>query len=106
MRMYVKTYNEIEGWHYWADAPAAVDFLRYPHRHVFHIITEFEVTDADREIEIFLKQWEIDNYLSEKYGGHFMGMSCEMIAAEILNKFGAVRCEVNEDGKGGAIVVR
>ena len=106
MKMFVKTYNEIEGWHYWEDAPAAVDFLRYPHRHIFHIITEFEVTDADREIEILMKQWEIAHYLEKKYDSNFFDMSCEMIAAEIFEHFGAVRCEVTEDGKGGAIVVR
>ena len=106
MKIFVKTYNEIEGWHYWDNAPIKVDFLRYLHRHIFHIITEFEVSGADREIEIIMKQWEIEKYLKEKYDGMFMEMSCEMIAAEILEHFGAVRCEVNEDGKGGAIVVR
>lgn len=110
MKIFVKTYNEIKGFHYWENAPAPVEFLKNRHRHIFHIITEFEVDGTDREIEILMQERKIENYLFNKYGkaGHceFDGRSCEMIAKEILESFGAVKCEVNEDGKGGAVVVR
>lgn len=110
MNIYVKTYNEIKGLHCWKDAPQPVAFLRYPHLHVFHIITEFEVRDEDREIEILMKEKEIEDYLIKKYYKNgfcdFGGMSCEMIANEILRQFRANYCEVLEDGKGGAVVVR
>lgn len=111
MKTYVKTCNEIPGLHYWADAPHPVDFLKYPHRHIFEITAYFEVDNLDREIEIFVRQNQIKKYVEEKYKRldglcHFDGKSCEMIAKEILNTFDAAACEVNEDGKGGALVVR
>ena len=112
MNIYVKTYNEIKGFHYWENAPAEVEFLKNRHRHTFHIITYFEVSGTDREIEIIMMERAIDKYLYTKYGKEsareceFNDMSCEMIAKEIVETFNAVKCEVNEDGKGGAIVVR
>lgn len=110
MKTYVKTCNEIAGIHYWSDAQHPVDFLKHPHRHIFQIIAYFEVEDPDREIEIFVRQNQIKKYLERKYKRldglcHFGGMSCEMIAKEILDAFEAAACEVNEDGKGGALVV-
>lgn len=102
----VITHNLIEGYHRWKDAPEAVNFLRNWHRHIFHIRCWFEVSHEDREIEIIMKQWEIENFLKEKYGAvcEFGEMSCEAIAREIMNQFGAEEVEVLEDGFGGANV--
>lgn len=104
----VITHNLIEGYHRWKDAPAPVSFLRQWHRHVFHVRCWFEVSHDDREIEIIMKQWEIENFLKEKYGNPcwFGEMSCESIAREIVDRFGAVQVEVLEDGFGGANVGR
>ena len=112
MNIYVKTYNEIAGFHRWPDAPEHLKFLSYPHRHIFHIITTFSVSHNDREIEIIETQNEIEDYVRSCYTDeetgdiNFESMSCEMLATHILTEFGATKCEVLEDGKGGAIVVR
>ena len=102
----VITYNKVEGYHRWKDAPEPVDFLRNRHRHIFHIWCWFEVSHEDREIEIIMQQWKIDSFLKEKYGAvcEFGEMSCEAIAGEIMEHFGAEKVEVLEDGDGGAVV--
>lgn len=104
----VLTKNNIEGFHEWSNAPEKVSFLRNQHRHIFNIYCTFEVTHADRQIEIIMKQWEIEEYLKNKYGSPclFGGLSCEHIAAELLQKFEAVEVKVLEDEAGGAIVRR
>lgn len=102
----VITYNQIEGYHRWKDAPEAVSLLRHRHRHIFHIRCWFEVTHEDREYEIIMTQWQIEDFLKKKYGAvcEFDGMSCESIAREIREQFGAAQVEVLEDGYGGANV--
>jgi len=104
----VQTKNFVEGFHEWSKAPKKVLFLRNQHRHIFDITCQFEVTDEDREIELIMQQWEIEKYLYNKYGNpcQFGGMSCEMIAKELLEKFDAHLVQVLEDGAGGAIVRR
>lgn len=102
----VITKNLIEGFHRWPDAPEKVDFLRERHRHVFHIRCYFEVDHWDREIELIMKQWEIDEYLHHIYGMpcEFDNLSCEKIAEILMDKMGACMVEVLEDGDGGAVV--
>lgn len=106
MKTFVMTHIEVEGMHFYPNAPKAVEFLKYPHRHLFTIKAEFEVTDLDREIEIFMKETEIKYWLHLTYGTPciFNMMSCEMIAKEILEEFGASKVIVLEDGKGGGKV--
>jgi len=109
MTTYVTTINEIEGLHYYPDAPDNVSFLRHPHRHIFHVECRFKVSHDNREIEIFTQEEEITRYLTERFGNPCMfgRMSCEMIAVDIINAFPeTLECKVTEDGKGGAIVQR
>ena len=109
MKTYVITYNEIEGIHYWKDAPSPVQYLQNPHRHIFIIECEFKVKHDDRELEIIIQQNKIKNFITDKYGlpAMFGTMSCEMIAKEILTYFeSCVSCKVLEDGFGGAEVIR
>lgn len=102
----IQTKNDIEGFHYWDDAPEQVCFLSDRHRHIFEIYCQFEVSHEDREIEIILMQHEIEKYLYENYRKpcEFGGMSCESIAKEIKQRFNAYEVKVLEDGAGGAIV--
>lgn len=102
----VQTKNCIEGFHRWEEAPEQVEILRDNHRHMFEIYCQFEVTHEDRQIEIFMKQWEIEDYLHKKYGTpcDFDKMSCESIAKKLLKHFKAYEVKVLEDGDGGAIV--
>lgn len=104
----VETFNCVDGFHFYPEAPQEVAFLRNNHRHQFHIRTTFQVEDSNREIEIFMMQDKIRNFLEGKYGSpcNFQNMSCEMIAQDICDHFSAVKCIVLEDGCGGGGYVR
>jgi hypothetical protein len=105
----VVTHNSIEGYHYYPDAPKEVEFLKYPHRHLFDIRCQFKVTDSNREVEIFIQQGAIDMIITKHFGkpADFGDMSCEMIGEWILNEFdNCIEVEVLEDGKGGAVIQR
>jgi len=103
----VITYNEVEGFHRWPSAPAPVSFLRDRHRHTFVIRCAFAVSGLDREVEIFLKQWEIERWLNEKFGApcEFEALSCEQIARLLIARFKCQWAQVLEDGKGGALII-
>lgn len=101
----------IEGIHRWRDCPLEeVFFLRDYHRHVFHIHAKCFVNHQNRDIEFIqlthqIKQYLRGRYYSEQYKClFFKDMSCEMIAQELVERFGLYECEVNEDGESGAIV--
>lgn len=109
MKIQVITNIDIEGFHRWADAPDKVDFLRFRHRHLFNIKCYFNVENPDRELEIFMLEWKLKDYINNKWGSpaEFDGMSCEMIATDILNNFNACeKVQVLEDNKGGGVVWR
>lgn len=103
---------DVEGFHSWEDAPTDLGYLRYPHRHIFKIRMWYKVGHLDRQIEINQKQNFYEKYLKEKYGDEvgrcqFGGMSCEMIAKELLDTNDDMfAVQVLEDGFGGAVVVR
>ena len=47
-----------EGIHKYPDAPKEVEFLKYPHRHIFKFKVAIEVFHGDRDIEFFIfKRW-------------------------------------------------
>jgi len=108
-RTLVLTEFDIVGFHHYPNAPNTVDFLKHKHRHIFTIKMGYNVKDLDRELEIFIMQDYVKDYLYETYGSpcQFDNMSCEMIAKELLDFSlldGAVYVKVFEDYKGGAIV--
>lgn len=99
----------IEGFHFYKGAPHEVAFLENNHRHTFTIKAGYSVTDLNREKEIFICRDLVKEYLIDAYGLPciFGGMSCEMIAKEILDfatADGMVWCEVWEELTGGARV--
>ncbi len=84
---------------------ADVNFLGYPHRHIFHFKVWIEVFHEDREIEfIQFKRW-----LENLYSGtlELSYKSCEMIAEDlhhqIIQKYPnrSVWIEISEDGENG-----
>lgn len=98
---------EIEGFHHYPSPPTQVMFLKSNHRHTFKIKAGYEVTDLNREIEIFIARDELITYLYESFGVpcQFEAMSCEMIAKEIIEfaKYDKmIWCEVWEESTGGA----
>lgn len=113
---------QVEGIHQWTDIRerykdypelANVHFLEHPHRHMFHIEAKKRVSHDDRDIEIILLKRGIQEYISINYGTamlkgevhNFNDMSCEMIAADLVEAFGLNYCKVLEDGENGAEVV-
>lgn len=99
-----------EGIHCYPNAPTEVEFLKSPHRHVFHIEVEIQVFHDDRELEFIIVKRDLDKWLNLNVDYK----SCEMIAKDILNyidsKWDAssryTRVDVFEDGENGARVTR
>jgi len=104
----VITFNLVEGFHQWGGAPDQVAFLRHRHRHTFHIRCAFPVLHNDREKEIFIQQWKIQDHIAARWGtpAEFQNLSCESIAEALLKDLGCSWVEVLEDGQGGAKVLK
>lgn len=109
--MRVITNNYIEGLHFWKEAPEHLDYLKNKHRHIFHIICEWEVTDENRQIEIIETQHMVEKYFDKYYNQKyslcdFDNMSCEQICSELLEQYsneGLKKVTTLEDGYGGAV---
>ena len=90
---------------------ADVQFLGYPHRHMFHFRVWIDVFHNDRDVEfIQFKRW-----LESLYNGQGAVLSldyksCEMIADDLYTQIASrypnrvVWIEVAEDGENGALI--
>lgn len=89
-----------------------VDFLEHPHRHIFTIRAEKEVTHDNRDMEFIYFKHRIREHLESFYHDdaykclYFGAMSCEMIARVVLEKFDCISVEVWEDDENGARIVK
>lgn len=96
-----------EGIHKYPDAPEGVEFLRHPHRHMFHFEVELEVFHDDRDIEFILLKRELEALYDEKTL-QLDYKSCEMMADDLAayiqenypNRH--LTIEISEDGENGA----
>ena len=95
-----------EGIHKYPNAPKEVEFLKYPHRHIFKFKVQIEVYDNDRDIEFFIfKRWLESLYADDTLELDYK--SCEMIAddlaKEIKDKYSDrwLAIDVSEDGENG-----
>ena len=95
-----------EGIHKYPDAPKEVEFLKYPHRHIFKFKVQIEVYNDDRDIEFFIfKRWLESLYTDDTLELDYK--SCEMIAddlaKEIKDKYSDrwLAIDVSEDGENG-----
>lgn len=86
-----------------------VEFLQYPHRHIFHFYVQLEVFHDDRDVEFILFKRELEGLFdSGVMQADFM--SCEMLANDLIeyvekhypNRICQV--EVFEDNENGAIL--
>ena len=95
-----------EGIHKYPDAPEGVEFLKYPHRHIFHFRIELEVFHDDRDVEFILLKRELEDLynigtLQLDY------KSCEMMADDLYDYISTtyperdIVIEVSEDGENG-----
>lgn len=92
--------------HNWPNAPGSVKFLRNMHRHVFHVSVAKKVEHNDRDIEFFTLQKQVKDFVEERFAGRELeGMSCEMMASQILIHFDATSVAVSEDGENEAVVI-
>lgn len=86
-----------------------VEFLGYPHRHMFHFRVRVNVKHNDREIEFILFKRELETLYNGIYDIDYK--SCEMLAEELIeyvlmnypNRY--VEVSVSEDGENGAVVI-
>jgi hypothetical protein len=95
-----------EGIHKYPDAPEGVEFLKYPHRHMFHFRVEMEVFHEDRDVEFILLKRELEALYSE--GTLQLDFkSCEMMADDLYeyleDKYEGrdIVIEVSEDLENG-----
>ena len=97
--------TQVEGIHNWPGCDIKeVEFLKFPHRHLFHICCKKEVNHDDRDVEIIELKRKINTFLDEIYGNNdrtllFGSKSCEMIAKELMDTFKLNYCSVLEDGE-------
>jgi hypothetical protein len=106
MRTVVWITTEFEGFHRWKDAPAAVEFLRNCHRHIFKVKLAVQVTGLDRQIEFIQLKSRVNLFIASEFMGTCLSLSCEQIAEKLLNKFEAIEVRVSEDGENGATVYK
>ena len=97
--------------HKWPDIPSIESqfYLKYLHRHVFHIQMKWDVYHDNRAIEFVDMKNKVERYLKETYGGgndtpSIGGMSCEMLCKDLMITFMANYVCVMEDGENGAEV--
>ena len=90
---------------------ADVNFLGYPHRHIFHFRVSIDVFHNDRDIEfIQFKRWVEGLYNGGNAVLDLDYKSCEMIAddlyVQIANRYPArnVTISVSEDGENGCTI--
>jgi len=96
-----------EGIHRYPDAPEGVEFLKHPHRHIFHFRVTVEVFHNDRDIEFILFKRELEALYSEATL-QVDFKSCEMLAEDLIDYISKtypnrkISVEVSEDGENGA----
>ena len=106
-KKYIWVTYQKEGIHRYPNAPKGVEFLRNPHRHMFHFKVQIEVFHDDRDIEFILFKRELeglytDGTLQLDY------RSCEMMADDLADYIKVnypgrhLVITVSEDGENGA----
>lgn len=106
MKMSIVVKLSFEAVHNWPECPIPeVEFLKHPHRHVFHVRAERLVSHNDRDTEIIMFKRDMQEYIRAmtQLDSNIGRMSCEDIAERLMTKFGCSLVEVLEDGENGAI---
>ena len=101
MKIYIVVKLQHEAVHSWPGCNIEeVSFLKYPHRHIFHITCKKKVQHGDRQVEIIMLKRELEKYLNE-VGKDFYYRSCEQVAILLLEYFKLSYCQVLEDNENG-----
>lgn len=90
-----------------------VNYLQYPHRHIFVIRAYSSIEHFDRDVEFIWLAHQIEKFLKAQfptyngYAADIGAMSCEMIGELILNQFPEVyKVNVSEDDENGCQLER
>lgn len=104
-KMLVFAKTQVEGIHYFKNAPTGVEFLRERHRHMFHVKAYWHVSHVNRDKEFILLKRKLTDFVKDLFHNeHPATMSCEFIACSVIDHLHADKVEVNEDGENGAVV--
>ena len=108
---YITVRTQYEKIHRYDKAPESVSYLKYPHRHIFHVSVSIQVYFDDREIEFILCKHNIDGFIEKNKDKWEETTSCEMMARYILmflrEEYGDKRgykVSVFEDNENGATI--
>ncbi len=100
-----------EALHSYPQASGPTEYLKYPHRHLFHFEIQMEVFHDNREVEFLQLRNQVKDFIKDTYGYNFYSNSCEMVARNVLNflisNYGDdrnYRIIVSEDNENGAIL--
>lgn len=110
IKRWIEVSFQKEGIHKYPDAPEGVEFLRYPHRHIFHFYVKLEVFHNDRDVEFILFKRELENLYGENQTLKLDFLSCEMLAYDLINTITEkypgrdITVRVYEDDENGAIL--
>lgn len=106
--------TQFEGIHHYPDASGDEEYLKYPHRHMFHVEVKIEQFHDDRDIEyIGFKRWVNTLFEEWEFKGniHYLGAkSCETIAGKLMDQINykypgrGLTVKVLEDNENGAEV--
>ena len=110
MTIYAIIKTQFEGIHHYLDASGDEEYLKYPHRHMFHVEVKIEQFHDDRDIEyIGFKRW-LDMIIDADFHYDLDTKSCEMIAIRLLKEIEylfsnrKISVKVLEDNENGAEV--
>lgn len=112
MKKFIVVKLQFEALHNWPNCDViGAEFLKFPHRHMFHVKAVKEVSHNDRDIEIIVFKRSILNFLdglgSNINGSKDLGpRSCEDLAETLINEFDLYSCEVLEDNENGAYLIK
>lgn len=112
---YIIIKDQFSAIHAWDKCPfEEVKFLRWPHRHMFHVTLKIRVSHDDRDLEFFMVKNALSKMLHDLYANRNLGsMSCEMMCKKIREDLkynvdvalDVKSISVFEDNENGAEVV-
>ena len=99
---------EIDGLHFWPNAPKQYEEFSHPHRHLFKIVCFLPVTikkESDRPVELWEFRQTVIEWVTKIYGNpaQFDVLSCEGLSNLLLKEFHLSKCYVFEDSSHGAV---
>lgn len=93
--------------HHWPEAPYPVEYLKYPHRHVFEFTVWVEVVHYNRQVEVIQLKHALSDICKAEFFDDAGAMSCENMASIVSQQltqagYRVKRVRVLEDSENGA----